>query len=126
REAFGDVPGFLVAWGYWLSTIATLPALAVAFVGYLDPFVPGVVRTPSLAALVALGTMWLLIGINIAGVRPAGRVQVVTTALKIVPLLIVALGGLLYVRPEVFALPAAGDTPLPSQLLATVTLTLWA
>ena len=126
REAFGDVPGFLVAWGYWLSTVATLPALAVAFVGYLDPFAPGVVRSPPIAALVALGSMWLLIGINVAGVRPAGRVQVVTTALKIVPLLIVALGGLFYLRPEVFALPAASDTPLPSQLLATVTLTLWA
>jgi APA family basic amino acid/polyamine antiporter len=126
REAFGDVPGFLVAWGYWLSTVATLPALAIAFVGYLDPFVPGVVRTPSAAAIVALGAMWLLIAINVAGVRLAGRVQVVTTALKIVPLLIVALGGLFYVRPEVFALPAASETPLPSQLLATVTLTLWA
>jgi APA family basic amino acid/polyamine antiporter len=126
REAFGEVPGFLVAWGYWLSTVATLPALAVAFVGYLDPFVPGVVRTPPLAAVVALGAMWLLIGINIAGVRPAGRVQVVTTALKIVPLMVVAFGGLLYLTPDVFTLPATGGSPLPSQLLATVTLTLWA
>ncbi len=43
RQAFGDVPGFLVAWGYWLSVVGTLAALAVAFVGYLDPFIPGVV-----------------------------------------------------------------------------------
>ena len=126
REAFGDVPAFLIGWGYWLSTVATLPALAVAFVGYLAPFAPGVVGRPPLAALVAIGAMWLLIGINAAGVRPAGRVQVVTTALKIVPLLIVAVGGLFYVRPEVFALPSASETPLGSQLLSTVTLTLWA
>src|SRR5262245_56012406 len=40
RAAFGDVPAFLVAWGYWLSTVGTLAALAVAGVGYLDPFIP--------------------------------------------------------------------------------------
>ena len=40
RAAFGDFAGFFVAWGYWLSTVGTLAALAVAFVGYLDPFIP--------------------------------------------------------------------------------------
>src|SRR4030095_11839610 len=43
RRAFGDLAGFLVAWGYWISTWCTNAALAVAFVAYLDPFVPGVV-----------------------------------------------------------------------------------
>ena len=86
RRAFGDTAGFLVAWGYWLSIVATLAALAVAFVGYLDPFVPAIVRTPWAAAVLAVATMWLLIGVNIAGVRTAGRMQVVTTALKILPL----------------------------------------
>ena len=46
RAAFGDVAGFLVAWGYWLSMVGTLAALAVACVGYLDPFMPSLVRTP--------------------------------------------------------------------------------
>ena len=54
RAAFGDTAGFLVAWGYWLSTVGTLAALAVALVGYLDPFVPSLVRTPSAAALLAI------------------------------------------------------------------------
>lgn len=40
RAAFGDFAGFFVAWGYWGSTVGTLGALAVAFVGYLDPFIP--------------------------------------------------------------------------------------
>lgn len=126
REAFGEVPGFLVAWGYWISTVVTLPALAVAFVGYLDPFVPTIVRTPASAALLAVGAMWLLIAINVAGVRAAGRVQVVTTALKIVPLLLVGIGGLLFLRPEIFSMPATTVTPLGAQLAATATLTLWA
>jgi APA family basic amino acid/polyamine antiporter len=126
REAFGVVPGFLVAWGYWLSTVATLAALAVAFVGYLDPFVPGVVRSPASAALLAVAVMWLLVGVNIAGVRAAGGVQAVTTVLKILPLLVVGGAGLLYFRPEILEAPAASAEPMGAQLVATVTLTLWA
>jgi APA family basic amino acid/polyamine antiporter len=126
REAFGEAPGFLVAWGYWISTICTLPALAVAFVGYLDPFVPAIVRTPASAAAVALGAMWVLIAVNVAGVTLAGRVQVATTALKIVPLLLVAIGGLFFFRTDVFSLPPSTGAPIGGQLMTTVTLTLWA
>ena len=38
RMAFGDFAGFLVAWVYWLSVWSGNAAIAVAFVGYLDPF----------------------------------------------------------------------------------------
>src|SRR5262245_22667860 len=34
RAAFGDFAGFVVAWGYWLSIVGSLAALAVALVGY--------------------------------------------------------------------------------------------
>ena len=50
RMAFGDFAGFLVAWGYWISTWSTNAALSVAFVGYLDPFIPSIVRSPPSAA----------------------------------------------------------------------------
>jgi len=126
RHAFGDVPGFLVAWGYWLSTVGTLAALAVAFVGYLDPFVPAIVRNPAAAATLAVGTVWVVIAINAAGVRSAGQVQIVTTALKILPLVVVGLGGLFFLQPDVFSLPPATETPRPTALLAVMTLTLWA
>ncbi len=48
RRAFGDLAGFLVGWGYWISTWCTNAALAVAFVGYLDPFLPSLVRRQGL------------------------------------------------------------------------------
>jgi APA family basic amino acid/polyamine antiporter len=40
--------------------------------------------------LVTLGAVWLMVGINIAGARLAGGVQVVTTVLKLLPLVAVA------------------------------------
>jgi APA family basic amino acid/polyamine antiporter len=126
RRAFGDVPGFLVAWGYWLSIVGTLAALAVAGVGYLDPFIPAVVRTPLSAASLAVAMIWLVIGCNIAGVGIAGRVQIVTTALKLLPLVVVAIGGLFFVRADAFTLPPAGSSSLGAQIVTVVTLTLWA
>jgi APA family basic amino acid/polyamine antiporter len=126
RNAFGDVPGFLVAWGYWLSIVGTLAALAVAGVGYLDPFVPSIVRTPAAAGALAVGLVWVVIGFNVAGVGVAGRVQIVTTVLKLLPLVVVAVGGVFFVRADVFSLPATTTTPMGAQLISVVTLTLWA
>jgi APA family basic amino acid/polyamine antiporter len=126
RQAFGDVPGFLVAWGYWLSVVGTLAALAVAGVGYLDPFIPAIVRSPAAAATLAIVIVWVFIGINAAGVAAAGRVQLVTTVLKVLPLVVVGVGGLFYFQPAAFALPPATDTAIPAQLITVVTLTLWA
>jgi APA family basic amino acid/polyamine antiporter len=126
RQAFGDVPGFLVAWGYWLSIVGTLAALAVAAVGYLDPFVPTLVRTPAAAGALAVALVWVMIGLNIAGVAIAGRVQIVTTVLKLVPLVVVAVGGMFFFQSSVFTLPETTTTPMGAQLISVVTLTLWA
>ena len=35
RMGFGRFAGFLIAWGYWISIWASLPAMAAALVGYL-------------------------------------------------------------------------------------------
>ena len=75
RQAYGDLAGFLVAWGYWISIWTANAALAVAFVGYLDPFIPSVVRNPLAAASLAVGMVWLLTAVNCRGTLGAGRVQ---------------------------------------------------
>jgi APA family basic amino acid/polyamine antiporter len=126
RVAFGDLAGFLVAWGYWISTWGTLAALAVAGVGYLDPFFPTMVRTPALAAIVAIAMVWIFALVNIAGVRRAGQVQVVTTVLKLMPLVLVGIGGLFYFAPAHFAIHATSMTDAAGQITQTATLTLWA
>ena len=126
REAFGDLAGFLVAWGYWISVWCTNAALAVAFVGYLDPFLPKVVRDPASAAALAIVTLWLLTAVNVRGVRTAGRVQVVTTALKILPLVAVGVAGLVFLEPSHFAIAETGGSALARGITATATLTLWA
>jgi APA family basic amino acid/polyamine antiporter len=126
RRAFGDLPGFLVAWGYWISMWTSLGALAVALVGYLGAFVPGLVTSKPLAAIVAVGAVWLLIGINTIGVRSAGWVQAVTTVLKTLPLVAVGLAGLAMFEPAHFELPYSDARSLAAAVPGAVTLTLWA
>lgn len=126
RQAYGDLAGFLVAWGYWISVWSANAALATAFVGYLDPFVPSLVRDPFTAALLAIGLVWLLTIVNIAGIRAAGRVQMLTTVLKIVPLVVVGVAGLFVLRPEHFAVVETSGLPVGRQVMAVMTLTLWA
>ncbi len=126
RRAFGDFAGFLVAWGYWISIWSSLGALAVAFVGYLDPFAPALVRSPVAAAAIAVGTVWLLIGVNVLGVRSAGWVQGVTTILKVVPLLVIGAAGVYAFDASHLAVPASGFKAVAGGVSATAALTLWA
>ena len=126
RGAFGDLPGFLVAWGYWISAWSATAALAVAGVGYLDPFIPGIVRNPASAAALAVGMVWLFTLINSAGVRAAGSVQVVTTVLKILPLAVIGIGGVWFFNADAFALPVTTPRETAASISAAATLTLWA
>lgn len=126
RAAFGDFAGFLVAWGYWISVWCSNAALSVAFVGYLDPFFPSIVRRPASAATLAIVVLWLLTAVNARGIRTAGRVQVVTTVLKMLPLFFVGLVGVFVLDPSHFAIADTSVRALSRGVSSTATLTLFA
>ena len=126
RRGFGDFAGFLVAWGYWISAWAGNAAISVALVGYLAVFWPALDDVPAMAAVVALGNIWFLTWINARGVRTAGFVQVVTTVLKLIPLILIGTIGLLFIRLENFTpINVSGQSSF-SAISATAALTLWA
>ena len=100
RIAFGELAGFVVAWGYWISIWVSNAAIATGSVSYLSDFFPAIATQPT-SALVTIVVIWLLTGVNIYGTRTAGSVQMVTTALKIMPLVAVAgLGVFLFVTSD--------------------------
>lgn len=126
RVGFGDLPGFLVAWGYWLSILAGNAAIAVAFVGYAGVFWPPLSSVPLLSAIGSITAIWVLTWVNSRGVREAGLVQLVTTLLKILPLILVGLFGLFYFDFSHFTpFNPSGQSNL-SAFSATAALTLWA
>lgn len=126
RAGFGDFAGFLVGWGYWISIWVANAALAVAFTSYLSWFWPALATDRALASGVAIAAIWALTWVNVRGVRTAGSVQVVTTVLKLVPLVAVGTLGFLYLDPSNFKpFNASGQGTFPA-ITAAATLTLWA
>lgn len=126
RRGFGEFAAFLVGWGYWISIWCGNAAIATAFVGYLGVFLPAVSGDPALAALTAVGAIWLLSWVNARGVREAGIVQVATTALKLLPLVAIGTLGLVYFEAgNLRPFNVSGESTF-SALTATAALTLWA
>lgn len=124
RRAFGDFIGFQTAWGYWIAAWAGNAAIAVAFVGYLAVFWPGLGSDNLLAALVGIGVIWLLTLVNVLGTRESGAVQLVTTILKFVPLALIGLIGLFFIDGSNLKPFAPHGTW--SAISAAAPLTLWA
>lgn len=112
REAFGDCAGFLVAWVYWIALVGGNATIAVAFASYMSAFVPALGAHPLYGALTAMAAVWVLIAVNISGIRSAGTLQVVTTTLKILPLLALALFGFVHFNPHLLAPGPHAGSPL--------------
>ena len=96
KEGFGDFIGFLVAWGYWISTWISNAAIAIAIIGALSFFFPILETNSLLAVSVGLSMIWFFTWINSKGIRTSGTIQVITTVLKILPLLFVIIFGLFF------------------------------
>jgi APA family basic amino acid/polyamine antiporter len=123
--AFGPLTAFIVAWGYWISIWVGNAAIATGAVSYLSPLLPWIADAPGASAAVTLIFLWLLTFVNWYGIRVSGWVQSVTTVLKLLPLLAVALLGLRVLRGS--DVSAATAVPISvSGVTAAATLTLWA
>lgn len=129
RLAFGELTGFVSAWGYWVAVWVGNAAVATASVSYLSNLMPWIAEMPGASTAVTLFFVWLFTAINLRGARETGAVQILTTALKLLPLLAVAILGIyLAVKDD-----ARLDTAALQQhsftwdaVTASATLTLWA
>ena len=100
-DAFGPFAGFLTAWSYWISGWAGNAGIAVAWVGYVNEFVP-VLDSRVTAVGATLVGIWLPALVVLSGVRNLGGFQVVTTAIKFAALLLVGVIGLFFVKSANF------------------------
>lgn len=126
RAGLGDFAGFLVAWGYWISVWVSNAAIAIAFVSALSVLFPVLETNALYAVLVGLGAIWVLTWVNTKGVRESGKLQVVTTLLKLIPLLVVILGGLFFFDIANFTpFNPSSETPMTA-IAITAAMTLYA
>jgi len=103
RSTLGESLAFPVLWSYWISCWVTLPVLAIGTTGYFLNVFPALQSVPS--AVIAVSFMWIFVGVNLLGLRSGGRVQVVTSLLKVVPLILVTIVGAVSIltTPEDYA-----------------------
>ena len=121
KTAFGDLPAFLVAWGFWLSNCSTNAAVALAFIGYLSVFSPALQSSLFGFGLTALATVWSLTTLSWYSIRSSGNHQVITNALKILSLLIVAIGGFFFFDSSNFQpLNLSGESDFSALTTASV------
>ena len=88
KLAFGEFVGFINAWSYWLGACIGNAALLTAFASYLAFFFPVVKESGLVAFAITSALLWTLTLVNIKGVREAGIVTLITTILKVVPLIV--------------------------------------
>ncbi len=126
RNGLGDFAGFLVAWGYWISVWCVNAAIAIALVSYLGVFFPILQSDNLLAVSVGLAIVWGVVWINTLGIREAGIFALITSILKIAPLLAIGLFGLFYLQTEhLFSFNISGLSNIQA-ITQTATLTFFA
>lgn len=125
QAGLGSFAGFLIAWTYWIACIAAVSGIAIAFVGYLGVFIPAITGSRVLSLLCALLLIWTIVALNIRSLESSSRFQVVSTLIKILPLVFMMVLGFTHMEPA--NLPELNPTDLhPAALLATVTtLVMW-
>ena len=126
QKGLGDFAGFLVAWGYLVSVWCTNAAITVSFISALSTFIPALATNTLLAVGTGLGTIWFLTWINSLGILTSGKLQLVTTILKIVPLVLIGVVGLFYIKLQNFLPFNTSGSSTFEAITATTTLTFFA
>ncbi|EHQ28208.1 amino acid permease [Mucilaginibacter paludis] len=125
QHGLGNFAGFLVAWGYWIAVACANAAITISFVSALSTFFPLLAHSAVAAVLTGLCTIWFLTWINTLGVVASGNVQLVITILKLLPLLIISLGGLFFIRVKNFHPFNSSGTTVFGAITATATMTMF-
>jgi APA family basic amino acid/polyamine antiporter len=103
RRALGDFAGFLMGWGYFLYAFVGTAAIIDVFVEYLGTYVNGLwnsatgIISPEGIAI-ALAFLAIFTILNVVGVKWGSIFAIVSTFAKLIPLILFAVVGLLFLR----------------------------
>ncbi|MCE7991511.1 MAG: amino acid permease [Roseivirga sp.] len=102
REAFGDLTAFIVAWGYWISVWTTNAAITITFISYLSVFIPALADNAFLSTGIGLLTLWSLTALNSHSVKSGGLLQLISTILKVLPIIAITIVGFFFFEASHF------------------------
>jgi APA family basic amino acid/polyamine antiporter len=130
REAYGPAAGFLSGWAsFTVGFAAAIAAASVSFASYLLHLTIG--SEPGLLVkLLALGLVWALTGVHLAGVGPGGMLQRVLTVSK-VGTIVALIGGAVFFGSGSWEhlrapAPAPPPAPMPGATLVALVFVMYA
>jgi fructoselysine transporter len=115
---------FLYGWAtFWALDPPSISIMALAIVSYLATFFPFFSGIPG--KLLGIAIILIITSIHYRSVKEGGLFQVIITAVKIVPFLIVIVLGFMYMNPDNFSYTPASVSGKTS-LIGGVSATTWA
>ena len=124
KEAFGTSAAFFVGWTYWVISWVSTTVVVVASIGYLTPLIGSHSQMVHLTLEITL--LFLIMFLNLRGVKVAGHAEFFLAALKIVPLIVMPLAALFFFNKDNFAMDAGVmNNPLSHNLSAVALLAFW-
>ena len=94
KEAYGPFAGFVVGWSLWIAEWVSLAVFPIAFVRYLLFFIPDL--SILIQILIKIVFVAVLATTNIVGAKAAGQTNDVLTLVKLVPLILFSMGGIVF------------------------------
>jgi APA family basic amino acid/polyamine antiporter len=123
RQAYGDMVAFQVATSYWVRGIVSISAISIACASYMSSLMPELMGEPHVRAFVAIGLVALLAGVNMLGVKPVGIFQIVTSAVKLIPLIFMTFVGLMFIDTSHFTPMNVSHMPNMEAVMAAAAIT---
>src|SRR6476620_11805738 len=101
RDFLGPYVGFQTNYVYWFGNWIGNIAIAIAAIGYLAEFFPGISAPPA-SVFATAAVIWILTFANIMGPRVVGALETWTMSLALIPILAVAFLGWIWFDGDTF------------------------
>jgi APA family basic amino acid/polyamine antiporter len=92
EKSFGEFIGFFIIWGYWVSILLVNASIAIAVTSYSTVFF-NFLNITNFAMTFTILILLAIAFINYFGVKTAGNFQLITSIIKIIPLLVTIMIG---------------------------------
>ena len=125
KEGFGEFAGFFVVWGYLISILLTNAGLAIAITSYCGVLFP-ILQNNAQSIMFSILVVIIVSIVNNYGIKTAGKFQLITTILKIIPLLLTIMIAFFVFNTDHFINLNTSNESNFSALTATAALTFFA
>ncbi len=101
-RGLGRFSGFAIALMYWTGNFVANISVAVAIAAYASVFIPAL-ETPLWRSAAGVAALWAVTGLTLVGARQVGGFGIVSMAVGLVPVLLIAALGWAVFDPHLFA-----------------------